>query len=231
MASVTCIGESHMACVLVAAEEKGMALRAIPLKRTVAREFARAGGATNNAWNFEDDSLQQRGRKRVTDLRGTICCFLGGRYPIALMLRKHPRPFDFVLPDEPELPIEADAEIIPAGIMRRVVERGARRSLQTLAKIVEATRGSVYQFEPPPPVGESSGLKMGLERAYLRLKVWRLHSAIVREHADRLGAGFVPHPPQAVDDAGFLRGEYCLTSTHANAAYGSLVLDQIAALQ
>jgi hypothetical protein len=231
MAAVTCIGESHMACVLVAAEESGTELIVVPLKDAVNREYLRAGGSADRKRSLQSRSSPAFRRKALERLRGTICSFIGGRYPMALTLHRHPRPFDLVLREQPELPIEPEAEIVPVEAMRAVLEKGAQQSLQMLEKIVEAAKGNVYHFESPPPVGESSMLKMGSAQPFVRYKLWRLHSEIVREYSERVGAQFVPRPDKAVDDSGFLRPEYCLTSTHANAAYGALILEQIAALQ
>jgi hypothetical protein len=226
MAAVTCIGESHMACVLVAAEEARIALNAIPLKRkAVTREFLRAGGTP-----AREDSLYENASRGLPKnaLRGVVCSFIGGRYPLALGLRRHPRPFDFVLATQPELPVESGTELIPLNAMRQLLSRDRTKRLDLLEQVVRAAAGPVYQFESPPPCRDDRPAN-GVASGYLRYKVWRLHSDVVREHAERIGAHYVPRPDEAVDEEGFLKPQFALTMTHANSAYGAMVLDQIAA--
>jgi hypothetical protein len=220
-----------MACVLVAAEENGTRLKAIMLKDAVDREFVRAGGPAEDKRRLQTRSAPSVGKEILEKLRGTVFSFVGGRYPMALMLHRHPLPFDVVLPEAPELPIEPRADIIPVKAMRAVLEKGAKRALQTLEKIVEASPGAVYQFESPPPLADSSMFKEGSAQPYLRYKLWHLYSVIVREHSERIGAHFVSRPDAAVDENGFLRPELALTTTHANPAYGALVLEQMEALR
>lgn len=67
--------------------------------------------------------------------------------------------------------------------------------------------------------------------APLRLAIWDLQQELCREQAALLGAAFVEPPAAALDADGFLgRGFWTDDPTHGNAAYGRLVLDQIAAL-
>jgi hypothetical protein len=219
-----------MACVLVAAEEAGTPLEAIALKPAVTREFSRAGGSADRELETLDARKLSRGGSKGT-LRGVVCSFVGGRYPLAFSLHRHPKPFDFVLPENPELPVESKAELIPVDAMRTVLEGGSRRQLGTFERIVEAAKGEVYQFESPPPIRRLTVAKDAAAPAYVRYKLWRLYSTIVREHAERIGANFVARPEAAVDSDGFLLPEYAVSSTHANSAYGALVLKQIASLQ
>jgi hypothetical protein len=230
MSALTCIGESHMACVLVAAEEAGISLNAIALKESVSREFSRAGGSTDA--ELETVRPGRIGRKGYGDrFEGVVCSFIGGRYPMTFTLHRHPAPFDFVLPDEPDLPIDSKAELIPARAMRAVLEGGSARQLGMFEKLVEAADGPVYQFESPPPVGRLPASKSSSAPPYVRYKLGRLYSAVVREHAERIGAHFVSRPEGAVDSNGFLLPRYAVTMTHANSAYGALVLEQMASLQ
>ena len=67
--------------------------------------------------------------------------------------------------------------------------------------------------------------------APLRLAIWGLQQELCREQAAALGAEFVDPPPAALNAGGDLGTTYWTDDpTHGNAAYGRLVLDQIAAL-
>ena len=67
--------------------------------------------------------------------------------------------------------------------------------------------------------------------APLRLAIWGLQQDLCREQAAALGAEFVDPPAAALDAGGYLAADHWTDDpTHGNAAYGRLVLDQIAAL-
>ena len=71
----------------------------------------------------------------------------------------------------------------------------------------------------------------GVERPETRLKLWLLEAQLMTEWAESLGAGFLAPPAAASDEDGFLGENYYSDDvTHANAAYGALVLDQVAAI-
>jgi hypothetical protein len=224
-----CIGNSHMACVLEAAEQQGVELAAIVFKH--ARYF---------------DGLKQRPVeahvKEVPAIGDNpVHSFIGGtRYlSLGLGMLEHPRPYDFVLRSHPDLPIEPATELIPLEAMRRVLEDGIGIHLRLFEGIAKVAKGPVYHYEPPPPPrAPSVAVKTGKGRQpaaddavagqpWLRFKLWRLHSEIVKNHAEGCGAVFVDCPEAAFDGDGFLRPDLILNATHANAAYGALVLEQI----
>lgn len=69
----------------------------------------------------------------------------------------------------------------------------------------------------------------GVEKAESRLKLWLLEERLMAQWADSLGMRFLPAPPAAFDDRGFLKEIYYDDDvTHANSGYGALVLRQIA---
>jgi hypothetical protein len=230
-----CVGQSHLVAVISAAQETGFALRSIALKD--ARGFRLAGAEPDLVAQSRrlDDAL-------IRELTGPVFSFIGGMAHISLGLRQHPQPFDFVLPSEPDLPIDEGARVIPVSAMRMVIEQQASRHLKVFGKLVSKAPGPVFQMEPPPPasdiwlIGNLLGKRFGgkeerdtgkLAGPFLRYKLWRLNSEIVRSHTEKLGAAFVPAPEVAIDDEGFLRDEFCRNATHANAKYGELLLEQI----
>jgi hypothetical protein len=230
-----CIGQSHMVCVLLAAEEAGEPLEAIALKDVRwFGELKRTG--------LSVESLKSLDREALAKREDPVFSFIGGMYHTKLGLYRHPQPFDFVLPEAPDLPLEADAELIPSEAMRKVVQQAVRRHLHLLRKIAAIAGGPVYHFESPPPPAESWLTAKRIEKAimqkklgplagrFLRYKLWRLHSEIVRERAEEIGTRFVGHPQAAIDDEGFLRPEFCRNPTHANERYGALILEQMKAL-
>jgi hypothetical protein len=94
-----------------------------------------------------------------------------------------------------------------------------------LPKLTEAERAAggqkvMFQF-----------LAFDAAPADLRLSIWGVQQELCREQAALLGADFIEPPAAALDAEGFLAaGFWADDPTHGNAAYGRLVLDQIAAL-
>ena len=69
--------------------------------------------------------------------------------------------------------------------------------------------------------------KAQLAPACLRLKLWWLLQRMMRETAERLAVEFWPVSVSAMTEEGYLRPEYWAEdATHANAAYGALMLDE-----
>ena len=63
--------------------------------------------------------------------------------------------------------------------------------------------------------------------ACLRLKLWFLLQQMMRETAERLAIEFWPVSASAMTEEGYLRPEYWAPdATHANGAYGALMLDE-----
>ena len=238
-----------MVCVLHAAEEAGAPLPAIVLKDHPAgsfRDVERDDLSFDASWRAaEQDGLRAETAARLRDA-GLVFCFINGTHHVSLGLWRHPQPFDVILPDAPDLPLDAEAEVIPADAMREVLSTRLEGQLRTIAEIAEVAGGTVYQVEAAPPptdrwmLESEAGRKTRAKRRklpewsegelagrYVRYKLWRLHSQLMREHADQVGIRFLAHPPGATDDEGFLLDELCRNAAHANTAYGALVLEQM----
>jgi len=226
-----CIGGSHMVCVLEAAEEAGSPLPAIAL-RAPAFEHIENAPVVLRAETLDAARVNRHG--------GPVFSFVGGIRYLSLGAVGHPQPFDFVLPADPTLPLDPDAEVVPCVAVREKMAQDDMRHLSALDRIVEVADGEVYQFESPPPPPQAwleekraekrRAEELDLPPAFVRLKLWRLYSEIVQEATERAGAHFVPHPEEAVDDEGFLKEGFSKNPTHANSRYGALVLDQLRSL-
>jgi len=156
-----------------------------------------------------------------------------------------PRRLDFVLPSEPDLPLDANAEVVPYDLVYGYMRAICR--YQDL--LIEATRRAspapLYLIKAPPPVFDFSAIpggsssasidklvaEHGLSPPLLRYKFWRLVDSIYEEIAAETGVTALPVPPEALQPNGFRRAEYYSTDwIHGNPAYGELVLGQIDAL-
>ena len=166
---------------------------------------------------------------------------LGGNDHCVLCLVNDPRPFDFVLPEAPELYTDPGAEIVPAGMLRAELLRRVTGHLDTLAAFRATVRGPMLHVESPPPIPSAAFIAInpdtfgpllaarGAAPGLLRYKMWRLHSGLYREACERLGITFLPAPREMQDEHGMLPPEAWRDATHANTLYGRHVLAQILA--
>lgn len=176
----------------------------------------------------------------------TLCVstIAGNAHNVLTLVAADP-PFDFRTPSGTE-PVDPDAVLIPYASVRlsfgKVLAEGDLTMLEATAVAVPEMRVHV---ESPPPLRDGALILSRMDPYFverypeaavaapgLRMKMWRLHSDLVREACHGLGIVVLPVPGEAQDEDGFLRPEYShpTSSTHANTAYGALVADQIARL-
>lgn len=172
--------------------------------------------------------------------RTVLVSLVGGNAHMVLGLMRHPQPFDFVLPDQPGLPLDHDARILPSDVVRAALNERIVANNSVMAAVSKAFAGTHYHLESPPPIGDDAHVKKYLDpyfrdrgdtavaSRYLRYKLWRLHSDIVRDQAKRAGITFVPPPSETTDQEGFLvPNAFPDNATHGNPWYGSRVLQQV----
>jgi hypothetical protein len=158
-------------------------------------------------------------------------------------------PFDFVLAEAAELPVDERACLVPELAVRARLERslsGLHHVLDTLTKRGGRTPVLVGT---PPPIGDDATLRELLVRDFffkqlgttlgidiasaplsaplLRYKLWRLVQRMTRLVGEQYGVPFHPVPRAAQNDQGFLRADLWADTSHGNTAYGQLVLDDL----
>lgn len=172
-----------------------------------------------------------------------LVSMFGGNAHNALTLLEHPTPFDFILPEQPGCPRISGTELVPYGVISRFVLNLAEPYMLNLATLRNAFPDPVIHIESPPPLGDDDYVLENLEGYFrdqtedpkpaprwLRYKLWRLHSVLIKEHAEAHGVEFLPAPPEAIDEEGFLmRSDYGSDSTHAGPSYGLRILKQLEA--
>jgi hypothetical protein len=199
------------------------------------------GGTGGFDWSA--DMLAEIGKADAeADL--VFSCFGGNAHNI-LGLVRHPRPYDFVLEDEPERPMAEDAEIVPAALIEDALAKqgGFPETIWCLRALRQAYRGTLVHCESPPQIPSEAHLlkyagvfkekfdQFGVAPAELRYKLWRLHSRLIRRECDALGILFLDAPPEMVDAQGFLvEPAWNPDTTHGNAVYGMAVIRQLTAL-
>jgi hypothetical protein len=238
------IGHSHMVCVLNAAQAAGETFQAVSLK-SVANESHMFG--LDRSRLIEDrgkpDFLDET-KALIASGSEPVYSFISGIMHVQIGLRRLDDPsepaFDFVLPEAPGMPLDAEADLIPSDAMREVIRREFKFRLRMLQRLAEIAPGRVVQFAPPPPVSDrwlepllekTSVAATSLPNRWVRWKLWRLTVAVIREHVENLGARFIDTPAAALDRDGFMRDDLVRNATHGNTAFGALLFDQIRSLR
>jgi hypothetical protein len=176
-------------------------------------------------------------------LRAPVFSFVGGGLPLVFGMIVHPRrPYDFILPAQPELPLAHGTELVPYEAVYVSMQTTLRPFFDVMDEIRNVSGGPVFHLESPPPCEEENrdadrvGWKAFhseddvIAPGWVRYKVWRLHSEIFSAHCNAAGITFVPHPPEVTDARGFLRPVFRGKPGHGNAEYGARVLKQMQAL-
>lgn len=170
---------------------------------------------------------------------------VGGNVANILGLMEHPIPFDFDLPKEPTRPRIAGATRVTYAFIKAAVTQLSRRHLQHMAALRHSTTARIVHIETPPPNGDDAYVMTNLDKYFranhadeaaiaprwLRYKLWRVHSDLIRGTCRRLGIEFVAAPAHAQDGEGFMIPRaYHKDATHGNVWYGGQVVDQIRSL-
>lgn len=223
-----CIGHSHLRCVQQAAAEAGTALQSL------------------NFWDRPDDVVKGETWTLVPQLQqalrehpGSVVSWIGGGAHTVIGLVSHPRRFDFVLPESPDLPLDPRAELVPSGAVRDSLMVQTAPYLQLMGHVRTLARKRMLHMEPPPPCRDNAQIDphipwplfpdmlQEVAPPWLRYKMWRLHSRLVREFCAQADIEFVACPEAGVDAEGFLTQDSFFDGIHANSHYGALQLQQM----
>lgn len=160
-----------------------------------------------------------------------LCLCLGGNLHNILSLLNDPQPFHLA-------PAEFHGQLVPKDMMAEHIA-AKLANLATLARDLMQVLPAQKTFilNPPPPGGDAAHIRKhpgvfaakiesGVSPDALRLQTYRLQTQIYQDHAREIGGVFLPNPAAAVDSRGFLAEDFWAADpTHANAAYGHLILD------
>lgn len=166
-----------------------------------------------------------------------------GTYHNIMGLIKHPIPFDFYESSPSADRPRSDYCLIPHNVMRSEMDRMLEGS-GTVKALAKAAVCATYIISPPPPKGNHEFIfartrayrgtvldSASINDAAIRAKMWRLEMDCMADWATSNSMRFLPAPAESLSGEGYLTEEYYGADvTHANDAYGALVLDQIAAI-
>ncbi len=167
----------------------------------------------------------------------------GGNEHSALAIIQMQERFDFILGSAPELPIDADATLLPEAVVRETLREAMTESLDTLRAFRDATSLPLAQVEPPPPLpgaqvlanpGEFLHTMVDASRLSsdsLRYKMWRVQCELYRESCARLGVIYAPVPSEFITEAGMLAPlAWGKDATHANTLFGERMVTEALSL-
>jgi hypothetical protein len=230
------IGQSHVNAIAEALGEDTGALSKISLYRLESKGGVPEPGAISTGEAVEI----------VAGLAPTTAVFLSvlGTYHNILGLLRSGGEFDFLLSCDDVVGSEGATQI-PHRAIANAFETVFSES-KTMRRLWEAAKSPLYLLSAPPPkecnqyIVESfmrqkkpkyrgkSVKEIGIEAPERRAKLWLIETRLLRSWAESQGMEFVAAPQRALSKGGFLNRDYYSTDvTHANAAYGALVLEQI----
>lgn len=186
--------------------------------------------------NFGDTSREDAQAKvaalKPTDLLAVS--FLGTLHNL-IGLFEHPIPYAILDPRNDGGMRPPAAGIIPYNAMRDLFDEFTEDDLQVRKFAGQAVCPVVHFFPPPPKerfakprkykVIDGKAVEFRFAGALARLNLWKLETLAVERYLQRAGVAHYLYPPGTVDHDGFLRPEYHASdATHANAAYGELLI-------
>lgn len=165
---------------------------------------------------------------------------LGGNDHCIVSMVNHPRRFDVVLPEAPDLFTDETAEVLPADLVTADLSRRIAPHVEALAAYRSHVPGRLVHVESPPPVPSEAHIRKhpgvfremiderGVSPALLRYKIWRLHSRLYAKACAELDVEFLPVPSEMQDDRGMMvERAWNPDPTHGNALYGSAVIAKL----
>jgi hypothetical protein len=179
----------------------------------------------------------------AADGGGRIVSMVGGNSHNHFGLLDSGNVWDFISPGEKRR-IPRGVNLISYSAVIDVLQNSVRSHLNILKVLATTFPGRVIHIESPPQIGDNEYIAKSRLRAAditgrksfrrtriaspdRRRRLWLLHSDIYRDACSKFGAGFISVPAESMDSDGFLLPEYWENSTHANEAYGALVLKQL----
>ncbi|AGW15252.1 hypothetical protein [Megalodesulfovibrio gigas] len=241
-------GHSHVGCVLNTSRQRkvdGFTWTIIPIIEANRWQVqASTFDAARNLYignSVVMNSLQAHGA--FTEGRRVVVSFCGGNVHNSLGLLEHQRKFDFVVPYEPDLPLDPAAELIPYDMMYEQFKLRNQGYLGLLSHVARETRHPFVHMESPPPIPDHDFIvstldptfkerakTTGITSAILRYKLWRCNSHVYADHCRQENIRFVETPACVKDAQGFLLKEGWKNATHGNEWYGAKIMEHIEAL-
>ena len=207
-----------------------------------------------NTKGFQPNFVTANGKNELApDLRRRLKSILIKQTPKAVLLSamgngynslamlQHPTPFNFYWPemDFDEAGLEK-AEEIPFDLVKAQVKDVAENEALVFWREFNAlAKCPVFLLLPPPPVKEEFHIraypgafgervqKYGISPPGLRLKIYMLYMQVIAEAVKNTQTTIIEAPIAALSGGYLAQTYWAEDPTHANAAYGALILDEL----
>ncbi len=236
------IGHSHLTALqrgagLLEPDEGGntRVFKRMDNKLTNPKAVREAGG-----WDAVKPAVARAMNEILSPLASdVIVSCIGGNMHSVLGLTNSPRPFDFVLPERPDLEMQGGVDVVPYGMVRRQLKTSMLPHLDMML-IARRPGKRVLHLAPPPPIESAQHIsafpnkfadrieEFGIAPAVLRWKFWHASVSIMQELCAEADIEFLSVPAAACTPSGFLATQcWADDPVHGNATYGALVLRNV----
>ena len=171
-----------------------------------------------------------------------LCSVVSGNDNHVLGLLQHEVPFDFVLPDEPDIALEPGADILSYDLVCAIY----RARLDTWMPFVLSLKKlgkRIIQLEMPPSIGDNARVSAQLDAFFrelpgnpevapkmLRYKLWRALSNILRAVCEEHGIEYIAVPENMIDNGFLAEAGIYSDATHGSPAFSEARLRQVRSL-
>jgi len=173
----------------------------------------------------------------------------GNTHNVLFLLEQNP-PIDFICRQLPDLPLQEGAVVVPESLIRAKFLSDNLELPHVLEALKAQVNSRIAVVATPPPNPDNDHLmslladelqfmikppgfseeRLKLTSPVIRLKLWRLLQDLYEDEATKAGVEFIPVPDTVTDADGFLKPEFWAGDvTHANSAYGQVMLAHVAA--
>ena len=159
-------------------------------------------------------------------------------------LVQHERRFMLIDKQLDSIGITEDIELIPSRCIQDMFDAFCRKNGR-IKELKSLSHAPVFHLMTPPPKQDNNFIKQKASRyrdmlisneydispPYLRLRLYQLEMQALTQVCKEWGIDVIPPPTEAITPEGFLKEEYYGSdATHANSAYGKLVVQQLVKL-
>ncbi|MEO0635849.1 MAG: hypothetical protein AAFY73_04315 [Pseudomonadota bacterium] len=250
---IVLIGASHYVAIFSAAEARSLPTEPVEGGMVDLRIFNAWKHGLNYGFAVPEDGvwvLEATLKEQLTELtadydRVIFFSVFGGNHHQVLTLIGHERPYDVYMPEFSHVPLETDAEILSRSYVEQTLLEFVIGPYRDISIFLRAfPKFEFWHIQSPPPIGDDTFVRSNIDSwfveqmklnsdfpltpRYVRQKVWQIHSDLYHREGQANGFELLPCPAGTRDAEGFLKPEfYSNDATHANPAYGELVLQQM----
>jgi hypothetical protein len=183
--------------------------------------------------------------ERATSLRpgDALVISIAGALHNGLGLLRHEKPFDVFAPGDESMTLAEGCLVVPEHALWDVFKVMTEPN-KKIAALRNKARCRAYHLATPPPKEDGGFItaritryrdrlvaEAGVNHAATRLKLWKLEMRVLAHLCSQWSIQLLLPPAETQTTEGFLKPEYYADdATHANAAYGELVLRQLEAV-